>query len=103
MQYLLSHNTHNGNLQGVFPFLLVPQEMIDACLRAPSFLSSLAKMSHLHHQTEAQYIYMQNIVACSKHCSHTLCKLKRQLLLKLWVEFQYELNKSSNIFHYISL
>lgn len=46
---------------------------------------------------------MQDIVACSKHCSHTLCKLKRQLLLKLWVEFQYELNKSSNIFQDISL
>lgn len=88
--------------------MLVPQEMVDACLRVhtpgtPSLLSSLDKISHLHHQTEAQYIYMQNIVACSKHCSHTLCKLKRQLLLKLWVEFQYELNKSSNIFQDISL
>lgn len=86
----------------------MPQEMVDACLQAhtsgtPSFLSLLAKISHLHHQTEAQYIYMQNIVACSKHRSNILCKLKRQLLLKLWVEFQYELNKSRKIFQDISL
>lgn len=70
MQWLLPHNTHNSNFQGVFLFLLVPQEMVDACLQAhtsgtPSFLSSLAKINHLHHPTEAQDICMQNIVAQS--------------------------------------
>lgn len=34
MLWVLPHNTHNSNFQGVFPFLLVPQEMVDACLQA---------------------------------------------------------------------